>query len=379
MDKVKIGVIGAGGMGYNHCKTIKNVVEAELTAVCDASAGISEKVGNEFGVKWFTDYKKLIRSKLVDAVTVATPHYFHPEISMFAMNKGLHVISEKPVAVAISSADKMTETALKTNRVFSVMYQRRTNPEVIAAKEIIRSGKLGEIKRTSCFDIWYRSQAYYDSGTWRATWKGEGGGVLINQAPHAIDLFLMLGGMPKKIEAKVRTRLHKIEVEDEASAVMEYENGAWGYYYVTTDEVPEQFCIEIAGDKGKLLLANEKIRFFAAEKSISEYTRSSTSVWESLKAPEKTVILPEVKTGQEAMLENFCRAILYNEPLICPGAEAAKSIEFINAVIYSGIKHKPVEIPLNRKAYDRLLNELKKGSKPKEHVNETRETDPKLL
>jgi predicted dehydrogenase len=377
MEKVRIGVIGAGGMGIAHCNMIKDISEAQLTAVSDVNKDAVEKVGKDFEVKSFTDYKELIKSGLVDAVIIATPHYFHPEIAIFAMENGLHVLTEKPISVSVSQADKMISTAKKTGKIFSIVYQRRTESFIKSAIDIAKNDKLGQIHRTLCIDCWYRTQSYYNSAGWRATWKGEGGGILINQSPHTIDLFLLLGGMPKTIEGKANTKFHNIEVEDEAYALLEYENGATGYYYASTNELPEGFHIEILGEKGKLVLNTpNEIKFYSFSKDLTEFMFSADKMWDKVDVKEEKIELTDLPSGHKVIVQNFCRAILFNEPLISPGEEGIKAIEFINAVIYSGKKNKKVELPLNRKAYDKLLSQLQASSKQKTVVKETRETDP---
>ncbi|MCM8764881.1 MAG: Gfo/Idh/MocA family oxidoreductase, partial [Candidatus Omnitrophica bacterium] len=352
--------------------------EAELVAVCDAEENRAKEVGEKYGVKWFTDYRKLIDSKIADAVIVATPHYFHPEISVYAMNNGLHVLTEKPIAVTVSQADAMVEAARKSNKVFCVMYQRRNWAIAIAAKKLITEGKIGEIRRTLLIDPWYRAQAYYDSGLWRATWKGEGGGVLINQAPHMIDMFTWLAGLPKRFEAKVRTRLHNIEVEDEVSVLLEYDNGAWGYYYTTTNEVPHITYLEIAGDRGKIIINGDTLRFFETSVPISKFTFENNSMWASVETKEKPVRIPKKQATHTEIIKNFCRAIIKGEKLVAPGVEGINSVEFINAILLSGFKRKPVETPVNRKEYDRFIQEMIRKSKEKTTVRIQIETDPNL-
>jgi len=379
MKKVRIGIVGVGGMGQGHANSIINKVkEAKLVAVCDADKDRAKEVGEKYKVKWFTDYRELIDSGIADAIIVATPHYFHPEISVYAMNKGLHVLSEKPISVTVSQADTMVEAAQKTGKVFCVMYQNRNNGIFVAAKKLIQEGKLGEIKRTLLINPWYRSQAYYDSGSWRATWKGEGGGVLINQAPHMIDVFIWLAGLPKRFNAKVRTRLHNIEVEDEASALLEYENGAWGYYYTTTNEVPHIPYLEIAGDRGKIIYNGSTLRFFETKVPISEFTFSNKSMWSSVETKEKPVRIPKREVSHAVIIKNFCRAITRGEELLAPGIEGLNSVEFINAILLSGLKGKPVETPVNRKGYDRFIQEMIRKSKDKKSVRVQIETDPNL-
>ncbi len=378
MEKVRFGVIGVGGMGSAHAKIIKELEETELTAVSDMDKETADKVSKEYAVASFTDYKKLIESGLVDAVIVATPHYFHPSIGVAAMEAGIHVLVEKPIAVSVKGADTLLKAAKRTGKVFGVMYQSRTLPTIRVARKIIESGRLGEIRRTCMINPDYRSQAYYDSGTWRATWIGEGGGVLINQAPHGIDLFMLLGGMPSRVTARVRTRLHDIEVEDEADGLLEYPNGAWGYYFTSTDEAPSGRRIEIAGDKGKLILENETLKFYSLKTSIPEFTVKNTAMWGAPEVIEEKLELPECETGHKAITRNFARCILYGEKLLSPGEDGIKSVEFINALILSGKKNKPVDIPVDREEYEELLESLKKSSKEKKIVKVQRITDPRF-
>ena len=379
MDKVRVGVIGVGGMGYGHCKSVESLKETELTCVCDVEEEVAKEKGDEFKAKYFTDYKELINSGLCDGVIVATPHWFHPDISVLAMENNLHCLSEKPIAVTVAGADRMVEVARRNKRVFAVMYQRRTMPVIKKASEIIKSGALGELQRTLFVNSNYRNQAYYDSGTWRATWTGEGGGVLMNQAPHGIDVFMYLGGLPKRVEAKTRTRLHKIEVEDEAAAFLEYENGAWGYYYTTTCEAGGGEHLELAGDKGKLILRGDELKLYTFSPAISEFTFTAEDMWAGPEIKERKIEVPsDIAADHAVIIKNFARAILYEEPLVSPGEEGLKSVEFINAVLLSGKRARPVEIPVHRGEYNSFIEELKKTSKPKKAVKVQRVTDPGL-
>ncbi|TET07570.1 Gfo/Idh/MocA family oxidoreductase [Candidatus Aerophobetes bacterium] len=379
MKKVRMGVIGLGGMGQSHLESIKDTPEAQLTAVSDIDPNVTKKISEEYNVPSFTNYERFLESKLVDAVLIATPHYFHPEIGIKAMKRGIHCLSEKPIAVSVSDADRFVEEAQKSNVVFAVMYQQRALPQMRLARQLIKSGRLGQIRRTSMIEPNYRTQAYYDSATWRATWKGEGGGVLINQAPHGIDLFLLLGGLPSRVTAKIRTRLHKIEVEDEACALLEYPNGAWGYYYTTTNEVPVTTLMEISGDKGKLVYQNGSLKFYSLKNSIPEFTFSSKDMWAAPEVIEEKLELPQCETGHKEIIRNFCRSILFKEELIAPGEEGLWSVEFINALILSGKKNKPVDIPIDRQEYEELLSGLKKTSREKKVKETKRITDPHHL
>jgi len=379
MDKVRLGVIGLGGMGQGHLKSIKDVQEAQLTAVSDVDAEITKNISEEYRIPGFINYEELLENKLVDAVLVATPHYFHPEIGIAAMKSGIHCLSEKPIAVSVSAADKFVEQAQESRVVFAVMYQQRTLPQMRLARRIMESGRLGQIRRTCMIEPNYRPQAYYDSATWRATWRGEGGGVLINQAPHGIDLFLLLGGMPSRVTARVRTRLHNIEVEDEATALLEYPNGAWGYYYTTTDEAPHASFMEISGDNGKMVYQGDSLKLYSSKIPIPEFTFSTKEMWASPEVTEEKLELPECESGHKEIIRNFCRSILFQEELIAPGEEGIWSVEFINALILSGKKDKPVDIPIDRGEYEELLGGLKKISRKRRVKKMERVTDPHHL
>jgi len=377
-DKVRFGVIGTGGMGSGHCSMIPRLPETTLTAICDIDPQTRKTVSEKYAVPGFATATELLDSGLVDAVTIATPHYFHPPIAIEAFARGIHVLSEKPLAVTVGAADQMIQAARASGCKFSVMYQMRTEPPNIAARKVIESGQLGEIYRTSLVMGWYRSQAYYNSGGWRATWTGEGGGVLINQAPHYLDLFSWLGGLPATITGQTRTRLHTIEVEDEAFALLEYPNGAHGYLYASTTEMPNHNLLEICGDRGKLVLLNGALKVHAIDGSIREFTRANAEMWASPKAHEVPVTLTEegpIK-GHGAITQNLARAILHGEPLISPGEEGLNAVELINGIILAGKSGKKVSVPVDRAEYDALIASLQAGSQEKAAVNEQRVTDP---
>ena len=383
-EVVRFGVIGAGGMGSGHCGMLGTIPEAELTAVADIDAGVRTAISAKYSVPAFENATELLESGLVDAVIIATPHYDHPPIAVQAFSQGLHVMSEKPLGVTVSGADSMIsaakEAAKEYGSKFGVMYQMRAEGPNLAAKSVIESGVLGDIRRTNLVMGWYRSQAYYNSGGWRATWAGEGGGVLINQSPHALDLFTWLGGLPVKITGTTRTVLHDIEVEDEAFAVLEYANGAHGYLYTTTNQSPQQQGLEICGDKGKLTLDYSGLKVVLNETSVSEFTRNNTEMWASPKTQPYPVEIPqegEIKS-HAAITQNFARAILFGEPLIAPGEEGLNAVELINGIILSSKTGESVSTPVDRAAYNALIEELKASSKRKTNVVENRVTDPKF-
>ncbi|MBM3189441.1 MAG: Gfo/Idh/MocA family oxidoreductase [Chloroflexi bacterium] len=362
MDRVRYGIVGTGGMGTGHARTMAGVEECVLTAVCDIVPEVARAVGDQFDVPHCTDYRELIERDDVDAVVVATPHYFHPEIAIYAMEKGKPVISEKPIAVTVSAADAMVEAALRTGTPFAVMHQTRTAPVWRAAGQLVAEGRLGEIYRTLLIYADFRSQAYYDSAGWRATWAGEGGGVLINQAPHALDRFTWLGGLPSKVIAYTATRNHRIEVEDVAGAMLEYPNGATGYLYCSTTEAPGTDIMEFSGERGKLQVIGNTLRFWEMPEGVKAFSDTTPEMWKRPPETEVAVEISEAESGHIAILRNMARHILMGEPLLAPGVDGLKTVELINATILSGKTGEPVSIPVDRARYDAFLEELKATS-----------------
>ena len=362
MDPVRYGIVGMGGMGTGHARTMQEIEECVLSAVCDIVPEVAERVGSEFEVPYCTDYHELIDRDDVDAVVVATPHYFHPEIAIYALEQGKPVVSEKPIAVTVSGADAMVQAAQRTDVPFAVMYQSRTEPVWQAAGKLVKDGRLGKLYRTMLIYADYRSQAYYDSAGWRATWAGEGGGVLINQAPHALDRFTWLGGLPSRVTAYTATRDHVIEVEDVASALLEYPNGAIGYVYCCTNEWPGTNIMEFSGELGKIRVADKELRFWEIPGGVRQAIDASTEMWQKPESSEVEVEIPERETGHIAILRNMARHLLYGEELITPGVEGINSVEVINAIILSGKTGESVDVPVDRARYDQFIKEMQETS-----------------
>jgi len=382
MDKVRIGVVGAGGMGQGHCDYIasERLQEGDLTAVCDIVPEVAEQVGEKYKVPHFVKHTDLLDSGLVEAILIATPHYFHPPIAVDAFKRGVHVLSEKPIGVTIKPVNQMIRTAERTGMKFAVMHQLRHAPEYRATKKLLEEGRLGEIRRVSLIIAYYRSQAYYDSGGWRATWKGEGGGVLLNQAPHMLDIFTWLCGRPKFVTGQTRARMHEIEVEDEAFALLEYPNGAHGYLYAGVNDTPQVTRLEICGDKGKILIEStdwreEGLLFWEVKPPLSVFTVENREMWAAPKGERVEIPLEKREQGHLAVTRNFCRAILYDEPLLTPGAEGLYSLELADAMILSSFRKKRVKLPLNANEYEELMEELKRKSRPKKGIVDKRITD----
>jgi len=363
MEHVRLGVIGCGGMGQNHMRCFGEIPQIKFTAASDSFGDNLKKVVDQYGVKGFEKGEDLLDSGEVDAVLIATPHYFHPTYAIAAFERGIHVLSEKPVAVTAKAAQAMNDAhAANSKLVFAVMYQLRAMPKWQRMKAMIASGVLGEIQRVHwTATAWFRTQAYYNSGGWRATWAGEGGGVLLNQCPHNLDMLCWLTGMPTRVNAQMAFgKYHDIEVEDEVTAVLDYANGATGVFIASTGEAPGNDYLEIVGDRGRITSQSRKggvIEWTDLGYSAKEYCHASASRM-GVPAPTQVEITPPQGGTHKDIHANFADAILHGTPLIAPGVEGIQSVELANAMIMSGIQKQAVNIPTDREAYEALLADL---------------------
>ena len=364
METVRFGVVGVGNMGTYHCNYLDTVEHARLAAVCDIDSKKLAAAATKFpNAKQFERHEDLFKSGVVDAVLIVTPHYSHPDITIAAFDHGLHVLCEKPAAVTVKEAWRMIDAAAKHPKLkVALNFQMRTNPVLKKLREIIQSGELGEISRiTWIVTTWFRTWSYYASGGWRATWEGEGGGVLLNQCPHNLDqLYWLTGMMPSRVTAVAHIgKTHPIEVEDEVSAILEYDNGATGHFITTTGEAPGTDRLEIAGDRGKIVAEAGKLSFRMNRKSAREFRETDPG---SFTTPECWDIdIPVYKAATDPaklVAQNFVNAVLKNEPLIAPGADGVKGLEIGNAMLLSGLTRKPVDLPIDGDAYDAFLKEL---------------------
>lgn len=266
MNILKFGIIGIGNMGSAHLSCLKNgyIKNAIVVAACDIDTEKCKSVTKKYpDIHIFNSAEELIKSGKVDAIIIATPHKYHSDIAISALKQGINVLVEKPVDITVSKAKLLNDIAKKSGKVFGIMLNQRTNPLFVKAREIVKSGQLGKLKRSIWIVTnWYRTQAYYDSGDWRATWSGEGGGVLLNQAPHNLDIWQWICGMPIKIQAKCEVaKYHNIEVEDEAVINASFEGGANGTFITSTGEYPGTNRLEISGTRGKLVLENNLLKW----------------------------------------------------------------------------------------------------------------------
>lgn len=362
MEKVRYGIIGIGNMGKSHAIQLVNQIEgAELAAVCDISPERLKWAKQELpaGIHHYEQPEAMLQSGLIDAVIVATPHYDHPTLAIQAFEAGLHVLIEKPAGVYTKAVRQMNEKAAASDRVFGIMYNQRTNPLYQKLKELISSGELGEVRRTNWIVTnWYRSQSYYDSGGWRATWAGEGGGVLLNQDPHQLDLWQWTTGlMPTRVRAFCYFgKYHDIEVEDDVTAYVEYANGATGLFVTTTGEAPGTNRFEVNGTRGKIVVEDGKLTFWRLRVPEPEWNASYTGGFGSPECWTCEIPVPNGHGEQHiGILRNFTNAILHGEQLLAPGEEGIHGLTLSNAMYLSAWEDDWVDLPLDEDRFLELL------------------------
>lgn len=376
MSKVRIGVIGIGNMGTTHIESINagKCPEIVVTAVADINPERLEwaKEHTDASVAKFATAEEMLDSGLIDAAIVAVPHYDHPKYAMECFKRGLHVMVEKPAGVYTKQVREMNEAAKNANVKFGMMFNQRTNCIYRKMRELVQSGKYGEIKRTNwIITNWYRPQAYYDSGAWRATWSGEGGGVLLNQCPHNLDLWQWICGMPVKVSSHMYFgKWHDIEVEDDVTTFVEYENGATGTFVTTTGDTPGTNRFEITMEKAKLVAEGGKLKLYELEMSEPEFSRTNTVPFGSPKVTEIDVETDGKNEQHIGVLNAFAAAILRDEKMVAGGEEGINGLMISNAMHLSAWLGKEVELPIDEDLYYEELMKRVKTSRRKENVKE---------
>lgn len=357
-QEVRLGIIGLGNMGNQHARWIREgkVPGLHLAAVCDWNP---EKLKSFSEIKAFADASTMIHSGAIDAVLIATPHYDHTPLGIEALTAGLHTLVEKPISVHKADCERLIAAHTNANVVFAAMFNQRTDPYYRKLKQLIDGNELGAIQRIHwTMTRWYRTDYYYSSGGWRATWGGEGGGVLLNQCPHQLDLWQWLFGMPERVRAFVDFgRFHPIEVEDAVTAVLEYKSGATGTFITTTGEAPGLNRLEVVGERGLVIIEPDSFHFIRNEETTVTHLKTCK---EAFDRPDVwNISIPIKGHGEQhvGILKNFADAILTGKPLIAPAAEGIHSVELGNAMLFSGTHHETITLPLDAPAYERWLKE----------------------
>lgn len=376
-EKIKLGIIGIGNMGSAHAK---NVIEGqcpdfELAAVADLKPERLKWAKENLGenISLFDNAIEMLDSGKINACIVSVPHYDHPKYAMECMKRGIHVMVEKPAGVYTKQVKKMNAEAKKHPEVvFGMMFNQRTNCIYRKMREIVKSGKYGNIRRTNwIITTWYRPQAYYDSGDWRATWSGEGGGVLLNQCPHQLDLWQWICGMPKKVQSKLHYGLwHDIEVEDDVTTYVEYENGATGVFITSTGDAHGVNRFEIQMDKGRIIAENGKLELLEYDMTEQEFSKTNTEPFATVGAKEVDVETDGKDPQHVGVLNAWGGAILRGDPLVAGGEEGINGLTLSNAMHLSSWLDKEITLPFDEELYYNELMKRVATSKRKTNVKE---------
>lgn len=364
MKQVRYGIVGLGLMGTGHATNLaaRRVPGGRLAAACDPDAS---RAGAFPDIPFFRDSRALLTSGLIDAVIIATPHYAHTTEGIAALKSGLHVLVEKPISVHKADALKLIKAHRSRRQIFGAVFNQRTDPRYRNLREMVRGGELGKIRRVNwIITDWFRPQAYYKHAGWRATWAGEGGGVLLNQCPHNLDLFQWIFGMPARVRGFCQFgRYHDIEVEDDVTACFEYPDGMTGVFITSTGEAPGTNRLEVTGERGRLVVEGGKFEFLRNEVPTSDFSRRTKEKFQAPPVKPVTVRLP-AGTGEQhvGILKNFTAAILRGEKLIAPAAEGLHSVELANAIIMSSVENRTVDLPLSAAGYRKVLDGLIESS-----------------
>lgn len=364
MENVRLGIVGLGNMGRAHLANIRagKVTGLRVTALCES---VGTLPALEEGETPFTDVNAMIHSGKIDAILICTPHFSHTTIGIEALKAGLHVLVEKPISVHKADCERLIAAHTNKKQVFAAMFNQRTNAVFKKVKDLLDSGEIGEVRRIH-WEVtnWFRTNYYYATGGWRGTWKGEGGGVLMNQCPHNLDLFQWMFGMPQRVRGFCQFgRYHEIEVEDNVTAFFEYENGTTATFITSTGEAPGANRLEIAGENGRLtVIDSSKIHFQRNRQPMSKFCMEAEAAFAS---PETwSFDIPVEQSGGQhtEILQNFTNCILHGETLLSPAEQGIHSVELANAILLSTWQDKTVELPFASEDYEKLLIEKGENS-----------------
>ena len=358
MKQLRTIVIGVGAGIFPWHQTALNNTPFTVVGVTDVNPTVGKQRAEELGCPFYADHQTLLAETKPDTATIVTPHPFHAPLAIDCLNAGVHVLVEKSLSVSVADGDAMIRAAKRNRRLLTVSFQNRFRAEAIAAKAWIASGKLGEIQHVQMTALWPRTAIYFNQSVWRGTWKGEGGGILMNQSPHNLDMLCHLAGMPSQVFGIARTNFHKIETEDTATALFEWSNGAQGMLHVSTAETGIKERLEIVGTNGSLALTpgNLEVKTFARD--IRQFLVESDNPYAGPEILPQEVELPESTADHTHVYTNFYNAITQGQPLMSDGNEAMMSLELANAITLSSHLGKPVKTPISRSRYSKLLEQL---------------------
>jgi predicted dehydrogenase len=363
LHTINIAIAGCGaGIADSHLRAIAKLdpAQARIVAMCDVSAARGEPRAQQASVPFFADHRTMIEATRPDIVAICTPHPYHPQIAVDAFAGGAHVLTEKPMAIQVSEADAMIAAADAANKLLAVNFQQRFRPVVEKARAFITAGELGDLMRVQVSESWYRTNRYYADAPWRGTWKNEGGAILLNQAPHTLDLLCHLAGMPTKVWGWIKTRLHAIEAEDTAQAMLEFGNGAPGYFTSSTAEAipaPRQRIV-IVGERGAVEMADAHLTLTRFNQDVRTFAATSPSPWNAPEMMQEHIDLADDGGGHLAVYRDLVDAIATGRQPRVNGREARMSLELANAIIHSAHTGQATTLPLDRATYARTLEQL---------------------
>ena len=362
-ERLRYVVIGAGAGIFKAHQPALALPEIDLVAVSDINAERARPVADELGCAFYPDYKQMLAETKPDVAVLLTPPFLHASIACACLEAGCHVLTEKPMAVQVEEADEMISTARRCQRLLGVVFQQRNRPEIQAARKLLQEGVIGDVQRVEFTAMWPRPASYFALASWRATWTGEGGGVLTNQGSHNLDLLCYILGSPQRLFAWTRRQLHQIETEDTVQAQMEWANGALGSVHISTAQADDDERFKIVGTRGLLEIRRGKLQAQTLDIDIHEYARVSQDPYAK---PERSPLAVTPEPGRAdhvPVYQSFNQAILAHTSDYCDGEQARAGLELANAMVYSNYQHREVELPLDRRAYAALLAELRSQSR----------------
>ncbi len=364
MDVVRLGIVGLGNMGAIHADSVLagKIRGLKLVAVCDSDAS---RLGRYQGISHFASVDAMIAAGAIDAILIATPHYYHVPMGITALRAGLHVLIEKPLSVHKADGERLVAAHQGRRQVFAAMFNQRTDPLFQRIREMIQGGELGEVRRINwIITDWFRTEAYYASNGWRATWAGEGGGILLNQCPHNLDLLQWIFGQPQRVRAFCRFgRYHDIEVEDDVTAYLEFAHGTTGVLIASTGEAPGTNRLEVTAEGGRVVCEENRILLTRNAVPMSEFSRKVSQAFARPETTVSSIAFPNHGGQHNEVLQNFADAVRDGRPLIAPAAEGLRSVELANAMLLSTWLDKTVELPLEPLVFEGRLEQQIKNSR----------------
>lgn len=361
-QRLRYVVVGAGAGIFTSHRPALALPEIDLVAMSDVNAERGQPVADELGCAFYLDYKQMLAETRPEVAVLLTPPFLHASIACACLEAGCHVLTEKPMAVQVAEADEMIATARRCQRLLGVVFQQRNRPEIQAARKLLREGIIGDVQRVELTAVWPRPASYFALASWRATWTGEGGGVLTNQAAHNLDLLCYLLGSPQRLFAWTRRQVHQIETEDTVQAQMEWANGALGSVHISTAQADEDERWKIVGSRGLLEMGRGKLQALTLDLAMREYASVALDPYASPARSPFPITLEAGRADHIPIYHSFNQAILSQTSDYCDGEQGRAGLELANAMIYSNYQHCEVELPLDRPAYAALLAELRQQS-----------------